>query len=208
MKIEKLYFTLEEVRDAGGCRMGTLPTWPRTAICASPFGSAGYRSRSAASRRRPTASGSPCRTRTPVSAACWTSMPTTHSACFGRRARPIALPRRRRRLRQHPARTARRRGSPRRPTRPQRGARPIREGSRLHRPPAPPPRRRRCCVATGVIPKFRASPDYREVRIGDEVFQLGPIQAEVVRALHAAQLAGDYGGRAGRRSSPRPVPRA
>jgi hypothetical protein len=38
---------------------------------------------------------------------------------------------------------------------------------------------------------FTASEDYREVRIEDLHFHFGRIQAEVIRALHAAQLAGD-----------------
>jgi hypothetical protein len=38
---------------------------------------------------------------------------------------------------------------------------------------------------------FSASEDYREVRFGDLLFHFGPIQAEVIRALHAVQLAGD-----------------
>lgn len=36
-----------------------------------------------------------------------------------------------------------------------------------------------------------ASADYQEVRCNGHRFKLGPIQAEVVRALHAAALAGD-----------------
>lgn len=37
---------------------------------------------------------------------------------------------------------------------------------------------------------FVASADYRDVRLGAHGFKLGPIQAEVVRALHEAALAG------------------
>lgn len=42
-----------------------------------------------------------------------------------------------------------------------------------------------------VAAAFTASPDYRKVWLGDEILSLGPIQAEVIRALHAAQLADD-----------------
>lgn len=38
---------------------------------------------------------------------------------------------------------------------------------------------------------LEASPDYREVRLGGETWRLGPLQAEVIRVLHAAHLAGD-----------------
>ena len=45
--------------------------------------------------------------------------------------------------------------------------------------------------AASPSPPFWHSPDYREVRLGPDSFHLGAIQAEVVRALHAAHLAGD-----------------
>lgn len=38
---------------------------------------------------------------------------------------------------------------------------------------------------------FAVSEDYRKVWLGDELLQFGPIQAEVIRALHTADLAGD-----------------
>ena len=41
------------------------------------------------------------------------------------------------------------------------------------------------------IPAFRASEDYREVRHAGVDFQLGPIQAQVIRALHAAAQTAD-----------------
>lgn len=40
-------------------------------------------------------------------------------------------------------------------------------------------------------PDFVASPDYQEVACNGHRFRLGPIQAEVVRALHGAAVAGD-----------------
>jgi hypothetical protein len=40
-------------------------------------------------------------------------------------------------------------------------------------------------------PAFIASPDYQDVSCTGHRFRLGPIQAEVVRALHEATLAGD-----------------
>jgi len=39
--------------------------------------------------------------------------------------------------------------------------------------------------------RFRASPDYQDIRCNGFRFKLGPIQAEVVRALHAAAQAGE-----------------
>lgn len=41
------------------------------------------------------------------------------------------------------------------------------------------------------VPTFIYSVDYQEVRCNGDRFKLGPIQAEVVRALHAAALAGE-----------------
>lgn len=38
---------------------------------------------------------------------------------------------------------------------------------------------------------FAVSEDYRKVWLGDELLQFGPIQAEVIRVLHRAHLAGD-----------------
>jgi hypothetical protein len=43
----------------------------------------------------------------------------------------------------------------------------------------------------GEAPTFIHSADYQEVRCNGDRFKLGPIQAEVVRALHAAALAGE-----------------
>ena len=43
----------------------------------------------------------------------------------------------------------------------------------------------------GEAPTFIHSADYQEVRCDGDNFKLGPIQAEVVRALHAAALAGE-----------------
>lgn len=41
------------------------------------------------------------------------------------------------------------------------------------------------------LPVFSASPDYQEVRCGGNQFRLGPIQAQVVRALHEAARRGE-----------------
>ena len=41
------------------------------------------------------------------------------------------------------------------------------------------------------LPVFSASPDYHEVRCGGHQFRLGPIQAQVVRALHEAACRGE-----------------
>ncbi|SEO89361.1 hypothetical protein SAMN04490248_11549 [Salinihabitans flavidus] len=45
--------------------------------------------------------------------------------------------------------------------------------------------------AQAEAPTFIHSADYQEVRCNGDRFKLGPIQAEVVRALHAAALAGE-----------------
>lgn len=41
------------------------------------------------------------------------------------------------------------------------------------------------------LPIFSASPDYHEVHCGEHQFRLGPIQAQVVRALHEAARRGE-----------------
>lgn len=41
------------------------------------------------------------------------------------------------------------------------------------------------------LPVFSASPDYQDVRCGGHQFRLGPIQAQVVRALHEAARRGE-----------------
>lgn len=41
------------------------------------------------------------------------------------------------------------------------------------------------------LPIFSATPDYHEVRCGGHQFRLGPIQAQVVRALHEAARRGE-----------------
>ncbi|PQO24005.1 hypothetical protein C2I36_05260 [Rhodobacteraceae bacterium WD3A24] len=45
--------------------------------------------------------------------------------------------------------------------------------------------------AQAEAPTFIHSADYQEVRCNGDRYKLGPIQAEVVRALHAAALAGE-----------------
>jgi hypothetical protein len=45
--------------------------------------------------------------------------------------------------------------------------------------------------ASAMTSAFSATADYNEVRCNDLQFRLGPIQAQVVRALHAAALAGE-----------------
>ena len=210
MKIEKLYFTLGEV-----CERWRMPE-----------GDVAYLAENGDLR----VSVRVCRLPIEISSIEETadgerfSLPHTHTRFSGvldlhaddafrvfrkRVGRPVALPRRRWRLRQHPPGLRGCRGSPattcssasRSATDTRRAVGFIASAGDPPTAPsviAPPP----ASSPSSGVGRLSGSADRREV------LQLGPIQAEVVRALHAAQLAGDYRGRAGRRSLPRQGRRA